>query len=95
MPRIYCVRVNDGVGKRADGEGKCRPEETPLPDERLACARCGSVDIAVDERPVPGQPSGAWPYVDRAVLSCRRCHHHWIRVDVVLPQVTAGQHAGQ
>ncbi len=62
-----------------------------MPDERIACDRCGSVDVEVSERPVPEQPTGAWPYVDRAVLSCRRCQHHWIRVEVVRPQVSAGR----
>ncbi len=61
-----------------------------MADDRIACARCGSVDVEVSERPVPPQPAGAWPYVDRAVLSCLRCHHHWIRVEVVRSPVSAG-----
>ncbi len=60
-----------------------------MPDDRIVCGHCGSVDIEVNEPPAPQQPSGAWPYVDRAVLSCRRCLHHWIRVEVARPQVTA------
>ncbi len=56
-----------------------------MPDDRIACARCGSVDVEVSERPDAVQASRAWPYVDRAVLSCRRCHHHWIKVDVARP----------
>jgi hypothetical protein len=66
------------------------PEESSVPDDRIACDRCGSVDIEVNERPVPQQPTGDWPYVDRAVLRCRRCHHHWIRVDVVRAPVSDG-----
>jgi hypothetical protein len=66
------------------------PEENAVADDRIACGRCGSADVEVDERPVPPQASGTWPYVDRAVLSCRRCHHHWIKVEVVRPRVNAG-----
>ena len=61
-----------------------------MPDERIACARCGSVDVEVSERPDVPLQSGSWPYVDRAVLNCRRCHHHWIKVEVVRPTVGAG-----
>jgi hypothetical protein len=83
--------VNHGLLKRADGQGERQPEETAVPDDRIACGRCGSADIEVSEQPVPQQTSAAWPYVDRAVLSCRRCNNHWIRVEVVRPQVSAGQ----
>jgi hypothetical protein len=48
------------------------------------------VDVEVSERPDVPQQSGSWPYVDRAVLNCRRCHHHWIKVEVVRPTVGAG-----
>jgi hypothetical protein len=72
-------------------KASANPEETAMPDDQIACGRCGSSDVEVDERPVPQQPTGAWPYVDRAVLSCQRCHHHWIRVEVVRPSVNAGQ----
>jgi hypothetical protein len=61
-----------------------------VPDKRIACARCGSADVEVSERPDVPQQSGAWPYVDRAVLNCRRCHHHWIKVEVIRPTVGAG-----
>jgi hypothetical protein len=61
-----------------------------VPDDRIACARCGSVDVEVSEQPEAAQAWLTWPYVDRAVLSCRRCHHHWIKVEVVRPPVTAG-----
>ena len=62
-----------------------------MPDDRID-GRCGSADIEVSEQPVPQQTSAAWPYVDRAVLSCRRSrNNHRIRVEVVRPQVSAGQ----
>ena len=61
-----------------------------MADERLSCGHCGSGDIEVNERPDAQQPSGAWPYVDRAVLSCRRCHHHWTRVETAGSQMAAG-----
>ena len=65
--------------------GKRRTRGVPVTDDRIACARCGSVDIEVSERPEAEQAWLTWPYVDRAVLSCRRCNHHWIRVEVVRP----------
>ncbi|HEX4015274.1 MAG TPA: hypothetical protein VHX15_00920 [Frankiaceae bacterium] len=61
-----------------------------MPDDRIACGHCGTVDVEVSEQATPSQTSSSWPYIDRAVLSCRRCHHHWIRVDLVRPQVAAG-----
>jgi hypothetical protein len=59
-------------------------------DERIVCGHCGSVDVEVDERPDAQQACGSWPYVDRAVLNCRRCHHHWMRVETVRSQLAAG-----